>query len=37
LPTRGNSNRARLEALKRIEEDINNLLYEYRQKELDKR
>ena len=36
LPTRGDKNRDRFEALKRIEEDINNLLYEYRQKELDK-
>lgn len=36
LPTRGKSNKDRYEALKRIEEDINNLLYEYRQKELDK-
>ena len=37
LPTRGKSNKDKFEALKRIEEDINNLLYEYRQKELDKR
>ncbi|MEK0420185.1 MAG: hypothetical protein RLZZ161_36 [Bacteroidota bacterium] len=36
LPTRGEKNKDRFEALKRIEEDINNLLYEYRQKELDK-
>jgi protein SCO1/2 len=36
LPTRGDKNRDRFEALKRIEEDINNLLYEYRQNELDK-
>ena len=36
LPTRGDKNKDRFEALKRIEEDINNLLYEYRQKELDK-
>lgn len=36
LPTRGEKNKDRFEALIRIEEDINNLLYEYRQKELDK-
>ena len=36
LPTRGNSNKEKLEAFKRIEEDINNLLYEYRQKDMDK-
>jgi protein SCO1/2 len=36
LQTRGDKNKDRFEALKRIEEDINNLLYEYRQKELDK-
>lgn len=36
LPTRGKSNKDKFEMLKRIEEDINNLLYEYREKELDK-
>jgi protein SCO1/2 len=36
LPTRGSSNKEKLEAFKRIKEDINNLLYEYRQKDMDK-
>ncbi len=35
LPTRDSTNRGRLERIKRIDDDLNNLLYEYRQKELD--
>lgn len=36
LPTRGPTNKDKFEMLKNIEADINNLLYEYREEELDK-
>lgn len=36
LPTRGETGKAKLDAYKRIKDDIENLLYEYREKELDK-
>lgn len=35
LPTRDSTNRGKLEKIKRIDDDINNLLYEYRQKDMD--
>ena len=37
LPTRAKTKAQRLELIKRIQDDIDNLVYEYRKKELDKR
>ena len=35
LPTRGETNTERMEHIKRISDDINNLLYEYRKQNMD--
>ncbi len=37
LPTRGATNTEKMKLIKRIQDDIANLVYEYRKKELDKR
>ena len=37
LPTRAETKTDRLALIKRIQDDIDNLIYEYRKKELDKR